>query len=441
MLSSLFLMNFNGTVLVHRLYRSDVTRSGLDVFGEQVVSAQKVSTKPINLLGNVTFLHISSGNLLVVGATKANSNAILILRFLFKVAEVLENAIGTKLNEASVHENCQLILEIFDEVADYGVPQILEIEALRHCITQGRFSKATGGMSAEQLRQVTVQATGGCPWRREGIKYQSNEVYIDVVESVQCLISQRGQLLQSDVSGQILVKCHLSGMPECKFGMNDRYSSRQASQARKLSGVQKPSSTTAVSQISIDDVRFHQCVRLANYESDHTITFIPPDGSFELMRYRITDNVQLPFKVIPIVFERSRNKLECRVRIKATFERAVFANNVVVRIPCPPTAAKSKIVSVSSGKAKYEASQQAIMWRIKRFAGMSDSTLHADVDLAPALVESTWNRPPVTLQFVVPMYTASQLTVRYLKLQEKSNYTPVKWIRYLTKAASYQIRI
>ena len=31
-----------------------------------------------------------------------------------------------------------------------------------------------------------------------------------------------GSILRADVSGQIMVKCQLSDMPECKFGMNDK---------------------------------------------------------------------------------------------------------------------------------------------------------------------------------------------------------------------------
>ena len=36
-----------------------------------------------------------------------------------------------------------------------------------------------------------------------------------------CLLNA-GQVLSSHVSGQVRMKCYLSGMPECKFGMNDK---------------------------------------------------------------------------------------------------------------------------------------------------------------------------------------------------------------------------
>lgn len=36
--------------------------------------------------------------------------------------------------------------------------------------------------------------------------------------------------------------------------------------------------------VEIDDCQFHQCVKLGKFDSDRTISFIPPDGEFELMR-------------------------------------------------------------------------------------------------------------------------------------------------------------
>ena len=41
----------------------------------------------------------------------------------------------------------------------------------------------------------------------------------------------------------------------------------------------------------------------------------------------------------------------------------------------------------------------------------------------------------------VPMFAASGLHVRFLKVFEKSNYQTIKWVRYITKAGQYQHRI
>ena len=43
--------------------------------------------------------------------------------------------------------------------------------------------------------------------------------------------------------------------------------------------------------VVMEDVKFHQCVRLSRFDSDRTISFIPPDGESELMSYRINTHV------------------------------------------------------------------------------------------------------------------------------------------------------
>jgi AP-2 complex subunit mu-1 len=145
-------------------------------------------------------------------------------------------------------------------------------------------------------------------------------------------------------------------MPECKFGINDKLLIKNADPSKQDRGIQ------------IDDIKFHQCVRLGRFDRDRSITFIPPDGVFELMTYRISENINLPFKVVPIVQEYPElNKLEYSVKLKAIFESTNFATGVVAKIPVPPNAANVKIYSAGAGKAKYEPELNAIMWRIKKF--------------------------------------------------------------------------
>jgi hypothetical protein len=43
-----------------------------------------------------------------------------------------------------------------------------------------------------------------------------------VLESINLLMSSKGALLRSDVQGKIVMKTYLTGMPECKFGLNDK---------------------------------------------------------------------------------------------------------------------------------------------------------------------------------------------------------------------------
>jgi len=46
----------------------------------------------------------------------------------------------------------------------------------------------------EEQAQITSQVTGQIGWRREGIKYRRNELFLDVVEYVNLLMSQQGSI-------------------------------------------------------------------------------------------------------------------------------------------------------------------------------------------------------------------------------------------------------
>ena len=48
--------------------------------------------------------------------------------------------------------------------------------------------------SIEEQKQITSQVTGQISWRREGIKYRKNELFLDVLESVNLLMSPQGKL-------------------------------------------------------------------------------------------------------------------------------------------------------------------------------------------------------------------------------------------------------
>jgi AP-2 complex subunit mu-1 len=183
-------------------------------------------------------------------------------------------------------------------------------------------------------------------------------------------------------------------------------------------------------------------VKLGKFDRDRSITFIPPDGLFQLMSYRINEAINLPFKVMPVVQEIGSTKIEFSVKLKAIFDRNNFAQNVVVKIPVPAHTAQAKIFTTGAGRAKYEPDQQAVMWRIKKFQGEFEFVVSGEVLLSATKTQKTWNRPPISLEFSVPMFTSSGVRVRYLRVSEpKMDYKPTKWIRYMTKSGDYQHRI
>lgn len=182
-----------------------------------------------------------------------------------------------------------------------------------------------------------------------------------------------------------------------------------------------------------------RCVRLGKFDAERTITFIPPDGEFELMRYRVTAPSQ-PFRLLPNIVEEGKTRLTANLKISADFPEDKKATNVVIRIPMPPTTANAQI-TVDRGRAKYEPSEHALVWRIGAFQGMSEASLDAVVNLLPDTRTKAWVRPPISMEFQIPMFSGSGVQVRFLKVYEKSSYQTSRWVKYFTKAGDYQMRI
>ncbi|KAI4742339.1 clathrin adaptor, mu subunit [Aureobasidium sp. EXF-12298] len=423
MISGILVFNQKGENLIFRAFRNDCRPRLADVFRIQVISNPLVRS-PILTLGSTTFSHVKHENIFIVAVTKGNANAALVFEFLYRLIQ-LGRSYFAKFDEEAVKNNFVLIYELLDDTLKMYIT------------TEGVKSERS---LVEDSSKITMQATGAMSWRRDNIKYRKNEAFVDVIEDVNLLMSANGTVLRADVNGQIEMRAYLSGTPECKFGLNDRLTLGEealASPSGNMAGTK--ATKAAAGSVTLEDCQFHQCVRLGKFDTDRTISFIPPDGSFELMRYRATENINLPFKVHAIVNEIGKTKVEYSIAIKANYGTKLFATNVVIRIPTPLNTA-SITERTSQGKAKYEPEHNNIVWKIARFTGGSEYVLSAEAQLTSMTNQKAWSRPPLSLNFSLLMFTSSGLLVRYLKVFEKSQYSSVKWVRYMTRAGSYEIR-
>lgn len=380
---------------------------------------------------NTSFIYIRHKNLFIVAITRGNPNVQLLVEYLYQKLRIVKSYLGDTFIDQDVRDHFTLMYELFDETMDYGYPQNCAIDVLRLYINLGSVlqnASAVGNTGAA----LTAQITGVVDWRREGIKYRNNEVHIDIYETLTLIASMTGQVLRSEVHGKVILKTALTGMPECKFGLNDKLIME-----REEEGGGGGRKTNAV---EIDDCTFHRCVSLGEFESKRTITFTPPDGEFELMRYR-APAASHPFRLIPNIAEAGKTKLCINLKVFAEFPEDKIAANVVIKIPVPTSTANARI-NVAKGRARYEPGERALMWRISSFPGMSEATFSAEIDLLPATREKVWVRPPISIDFRIPMYAASGVQVRFLKVYEKKNsYQTQRWVKYESKAGEYQVRI
>jgi AP-2 complex subunit mu-1 len=136
--------------------------------------------------------------------------------------------------------------------------------------------------------------------------------------------------------------------------------------------------------------------------------------------------------------------MEYRIQIRSQFHPQVFAQNVALKIPTPPTTSGCK-VTCTSGKAKYVGAENAVIWKMQKFQGQTEHIVTVELELVSNPSQQVrWSRPPISMDFQVLMFTASGMLVRFLKIFERTSsggeYPVVKWVRYMTRAGHYEIR-
>jgi AP-1 complex subunit mu len=322
-LSSIFFLDLKGKVLLHRDYRGDISPDAAEKFMGLLsdLEDQKRTATPILTCNDITYVHIRHANLYILALTKRNSNVMTILLFLHRLVDVFTEYFR-ELEEESLRDNFVVVYELLDEMMDFGHAQTTEKNILKEYITQQSFQLDTGPARPPSA------VTSAVSWRSEGIKYRKNEVFLDVIESLNLLVNSNGNVVQSEIVGSVKVRCYLSGMPELRLGLNDRILFENSGRAGR-----------AAKTVDLEDAKFHQCVRLQKFESERAISFIPPDGDFELMSYRMTPTAMKPPIWVECVIERwSASRIEYLIKAKSQLKKRTNANGVEIIIPVPEDA-------------------------------------------------------------------------------------------------------
>jgi len=443
-LSALYFLNLRGDVILERQYRDDVDRNMANAFKTEIINGKDRGGNPVVNLGMCSFMYTREQNVYVVAVTRANANAMLAFTFMHSLINLFKSYFN-KFNEKTLKSNFVIIYELLDEVCDNGYPQITSPEVLKAFITQ-RAARAADDPkdtyeNQRKAKEVSMQVTGAVQWRGQNLVYKKNEVYLDIVESVSLLMSPKGVVLKASATGTIEMKTALSGMPELTIGLNDK-----VGEEASANQTQQSAQSNHKKNIDLADLQFHQCVNLSKFASEKTISFVPPDGKFDLMKYRVTEGISLPFKLMPLVKELGRTRIQVDVKVRSCFSDKQFATNVKIRIPVPKYTSGATC-KLTGGTAKYKSAEEALVWKIKKFQGATELTLSAEIELVSTTTErKAWHKPPISMDFHVPMFTASGLRVRFLKVWEKSGYQSTKWVRYLcnsgrdTKTGVYEVR-
>ena len=416
-------MDLKGKILISRNYRGDIPMSTSDKFTKHLNEDDESTLTPVITDDGVTFLYIKHNNIYLMAMTKYNTNAMIVLNFLYRLVEVLEDYF-TELVEESIRDNFVITYELMDEMMDFGYPQSTEPKILKEYImVQEKHALVVA-------KPIPVALTTAVSWRTEGIIHKKNEIFLDVIEKLNILVNANGTVLRSEILGQLRMRSFLSGMPELKLGLNDKV--LMESHGRGGRG----------KSVDLEDIRFHQCVRLSRFENDRTISFIPPDGEFDLMVYRLNTAVRPLISLESRVEPHSHSRIEYVIKAKSNFKRRSTADHVEISIPVPSDA-DTPSFKTNIGKVEYVPDRDCIVWKIKQFAGQKEYVMKAHFGLPSVSGETdtSTKRAPMSVVFEIPYFTVSGIQVRYLKIIERSGYQALPWVRYITRNGDYQIRM
>ena len=294
MIKSLFILNPSGNVVLEKHWRGATPRAAVEVFWVEVCKhARKVRSRrrraraaclpnppfsralpfarlrsappqkdvpPVITTPKHYMVSIQRSGLFFLAIVIDEVPPLLVIELLDRMCRVFKIYFSS-LSESVLISNFTTVYMLLEEMLDDGFPMTTEANALMDMIRPpsmfDRIAKAVSAKSSVNAK-LGSGVTSQTPWRRSGVKYAQNEIYFDVTESIDCIVAANGQVVSCTVSGVINANCRLSGMPDL---------------------------TMSFEKSSImEDVSFHPCVRYSRWERDHVVSFVPPDGDFELMR-------------------------------------------------------------------------------------------------------------------------------------------------------------
>jgi len=328
-----------------------------------------------------------------------------------KVIDIL-NEYFKKLSDSVIRENFATIYQLLDEMIDGGFASTTEANTLKEMIAVPSLARrmlqgVTGEFSVKQ--SLPTGALSKIPWRKGNVKYVTNEIYFDLVEQIDAIISSEQQVITANVYGDIKCNCRLTGMPDLTLTFT------------------RPS--------LLDDCSLHRCVRINRYQRERQISFVPPDGKFKLLSYRVGGDIRMPVFVKPqINYGPNNGRVYVTVGSKYASDKPV--TELVVIIPLTK-ATRSISLSANVGTVKPDQITKVVRWEIGRLPKEKTPTLEGTISLPPDYVVD--EAPTITAEFVVKMTTASGLKVEGLAIKNVK-YKPFKGVRSVVTAGKFQIR-
>lgn len=414
MLQCVFILSDSGEVMLEKqLSGHRVDRSICDWFWDQVTTHGN-SSMVAQVIASPThyIFHIIRDGIVFLACSQVEMPPLMAIEFLCRAADVLSDYLGG-VNEDLIKDNFVIVYELIDEMIDNGFPLTTEPNILREMIAPPSIvskvlSAVTGNSS--NVSSTLPGATATCvPWRTTENKHASNEVYVDLVEEMDAIINRDGVLVKCEVYGEVQVNCHLSGFPDLTLSF--------------------------ANPAILNDMRFHPCVRFRPWESHQILSFVPPDGQFKLMSYRVKKLKSIPIYVKPQLTSDSGN---CRVSVLVGIRNdpGKSIESITVKFQLPQCVASTDLTA-NHGTVNVLANRTC-SWSIGKIPKDKAPCMTGTL-LLEAGLEKLHVFPTFQVEFRIMGVALSGLQIEKLELKNVPN-RPYKGFRALTQAGEYQVR-
>uniref|UniRef100_A0A670ZJ02 MHD domain-containing protein n=1 Tax=Pseudonaja textilis TaxID=8673 RepID=A0A670ZJ02_PSETE len=190
----------------------------------------------------------------------------------------------------------------------------------------------------------------------------------------------------------------------------------------------------------LDDVSFHPCIRFKRWESERVLSFIPPDGNFRLISYKVSSQnlVAIPVYVkhtITFKENSSSGKFDVTLGPKQNMGKTVEGIIVTVHMP---KAVLNMSLAPTQGSYTFDPVTKVLTWDVGKIIPQKLPTLKGMVNLQSGAPKPEEN-PSLNIQFKIQQLAISGLKVNRLDMYGEK-YKPFKGVKYITKAGKFQVR-
>ncbi|CAI5703498.1 hypothetical protein KXD40_001229 [Peronospora effusa] len=424
MIQSMFILTTTGEVIIEKHWRGLTNRNVCDFFMEEVNKyREREDVPPIITTSKYYFISVFRDDLFVLAVVTNEISPLFVIELLHRILAVFRDYFGN-FDENAMKDNFSTVYQLLEEMLDNGYPLTTEPNALKAMVAPPSTANRIAAMVSGKSRVSNTLPDGAIsniPWRKSGVRYTQNEIYFDIVEEIDAIIDVSGRMISCEVNGAIQSNSRLSGVPDLTMVFTD------------------PS--------VIDDCSFHPCVRYSRYERERVISFVPPDGQFELMQYRVQVH-----ELVPPVYcqpqitynEKGGGILDLMVgtrgmpTLNSNAKRNLQVEEVTVEVTFPKSV-RTVDVNTEYGTCLFDEASKTVKWNVGKLGKkVLNPSLRGNIILHQSAVVPD-EKPVVLLGFKVPMSTVSGLNVETLLITNEK-YKPYKGVRTMAKAGRFQIR-